>query len=165
MLEVAAAISVASKAFSAIKSAVEMGREIEDVMGQLSQWAGAVADIDKLDSLSKKKKGSLFKSLIPKDGKSIQQQAMDAYTAKIAVQKQRDELRQLIQYSQGINGWHEFLHMEKQVREERQKTVHAEMERRQRLKDFLIGVGLVVLSIATVGLALVLIIAVKNSGQ
>ena len=162
MLEIAAAISVASKAFTAVKRGVEMGREIQDVMGQLSEWAGAVADIDKIDSLSKKKKGSLFKSLIPKDGKSIQQQAMDAYTAKLAVQKQRDELRQLIQYTQGENGWHEFLNLEKQVREERRKTIHAEMERRQKVKDLIMAVGLVVASIVTLGLFLALVVAVKN---
>ena len=162
MLEIAAAISVASKAFTAVKSGVEMGREIQDVMGQLSEWAGAVADIDKIDSLSKKKKGSLFKSLIPKDGKSIQQQAMDAYTAKLAVQKQRDELRQLIQYTQGENGWHEFLRLEKQVREERRKTIHAEMERRQKVKDLLIAVGLVAASLVTLGLFLALVVAIKN---
>lgn len=164
MLEVAAAISVASKAFSAIKSAVEMGREIESVAKQLAQWSEAVADIDKHDQL-KKKKPSLFKSLVPKNGKSVQSQAMDIYTAKLAVQKQRDELRQLISYSQGINGWHEFLRTETEVRKERQATVHAELERRQRLKDLVMGLGLVVLAISTVGLALVLIVMIKNSGQ
>ena len=153
-------VATASAAFKGLKALVETGRELEDCMGQLSKWAGAVADIDKAAEL--KRKPSLFKSLIPSNGKSIQAQAMDMFAAKKAAQRQRDELRQLIQYTQGEHGWHEFLRMEAEVRKERRDTVHAEMERRQKVKDLLMALGLVVLSVGTVGLAIVLILAIKN---
>ena len=153
-------VATASAAFKGLKALVETGRELEDCMGQLSKWAGAVADIDKAAEL--KRKPSLFKSLIPSNGKSIQAQAMDMYAAKLAAQKQRDELRLLIQYSQGKHGWEQFLRLESEVRKERQRTVHAEMERRQKVKDLIMALGLVVLSIGTVGLAIVLILAIKN---
>ena len=154
-------VATASAAFKGLKSLVEAGRELEDCMSQLSQWAGAVADIDKAAELDKRKP-SLFKSLIPSNGKSIQAQAMDMFAAKKAAQRQRDELRQLIQYTQGEHGWHEFLRMEKDIREERRKTVHAEMERRQKVKDLLMAAGLVVLSVVTLGLFLTLVLAIKN---
>ena len=154
-------VATASAAFKGLKSLVEAGRELEDCMGQLSQWAGAVADIDKAAELDKRKP-SLFKSLIPSNGKSIQAQAMDMFAAKKAAQRQRDELRQLIQYTQGEHGWHEFLRMEAELRKERKDTVHAEMERRQKVKDLFMALGLVVLSVGTVGLAIVLILAIKN---
>ena len=140
-----------------------MGREIEDVFGQLSQWAGAIADIDKADELAKKNKRSLFKSLIPKGGKSIQAQAMEAYTAKLQVRKQRDELRQLIQYTQGEHGWHEFIRMENKIRKERQDTVHAEMERIQKLKDLGIAVAFTLFAIVTLGLGLILFLKIGGA--
>ena len=155
-------VATASAAFNGLKQLVQAGRELEDCVTQLSQWAGAVADIDKADEQAKKRKASLFKSLIPKDGKSIQQQAMEAYTAKLQVRKQRDELRQLISTTQGINGWHEFIRMENEIRKQRQDTVHDELERRQKVKDLLMAVGLVVLAIGTLGLFLVLVLAIKN---
>jgi len=155
-------IGVATTAFKGLKAAVEAGRELEDCMSQLSQWAGAVADLDKADEIAKKNKNSLFKSLIPKGGKSIQQQAMDAYTAKLQVRKQRDELRQLIQYTQGEHGWHEFLRMETQIRKERRELVYKEIERKEKLKELGIGALVVLLGIFTIAGAIALMVAMKE---
>jgi CHASE3 domain sensor protein len=163
MLDPVTIIGVASTAFKGLKAAVEAGRELEDCMSQLSQWAGAVADLDKADEQARKNKGSLFKSLIPKNGKSVEQQAMDAFTAKIQARKQRDELRQLIQYTQGEHGWHEFLRMENQIRKERQETVYAEMERKEKLKDVILAVGISVFGIAVIGAGIALMVAMKGA--
>ena len=156
-------VATASAAFKGLKSLVEAGRELEDCMSQLSQWAGAVADIDK--ALETEKKPSLFKSLIPKGGKSVQAQAMDMFAAKKTAQKQRDELRQLIQYTQGEHGWHEFLRMEKDIREERRKTVYAEQERIEKLKNIGAAIFITVLAVATLGLLLVLILMIQSAGE
>ena len=163
MLDPVTIIGVASTAFKGLKAAVEAGRELEDCMSQLSQWAGAVADLDKADEQAKKNKNSLFKSLIPKNGKSVEQQAMDAFTAKIQARKQRDELRQLIQYTQGEHGWHEFLRMENQIRKERQETVYAEMERREKLKEVILAVGISVFGISVIGAGIALMVAMKGA--
>jgi DUF438 domain-containing protein len=163
MLDPVTIIGVATTAFKGLKAAVEAGRELEDCMSQLSQWAGAVADLDKADEIAKKNKNSLFKSLIPKGGKSIQQQAMDAYTAKLQVRKQRDELRQLIQYTQGEHGWHEFLRMETQIRKERQELVYKELERKEKLKELGIAALVVLLGIFTIAGAIALMVAMKET--
>lgn len=162
MLDPVTIIGVATTAFKGLKAAVEAGRELEDCMSQLSTWAGAVADLDKADELAKKNKNSLFKSLIPKGGKSIQQQAMDAYTAKLQVRKQRDELRQLIQYTQGEHGWHEFLKIETQIRKERQELVYKELERKEKLKELAIGAVVVLLGVFTIAGAIALMVAMKE---
>lgn len=162
MLDPVTIIGVATTAFKGLKAAVEAGRELEDCMSQLSTWAGAVADLDKADELAKKNKNSLFKSLIPKGGKSIQQQAMDAYTAKLQVRKQRDELRQLIQYTQGEHGWHEFLKIETQIRKERQELVYKEIERKEKLKELAIGAVVVLLGVFTIAGAIALMVAMKE---
>ena len=156
-------VATASAAFKGLKALVEAGRGLEDCMSQLSQWAGAVADIDK--ALEREKKPSLFKSLIPKGGKSIQAQAMDMYAAKLQAQKQRDELRIMIQYSQGKHGWEQFLRLESEIRKERQRTVYAEQERIEKLKQIGEAVLVTVFAVATLGLLLVLVLMIPGTGE
>lgn len=163
MLDPVTIISTATVAFKGLKQLVATGRELTDCMSQLSTWAQAVADLDKSEELIKKKKSSLFRSLLPTDGKSIQTQAMQVYAAKVTARKQREELRQLIQYTQGEHGWHEFLRTEAQIRKERQKAVYAEIERKEKLKEFILGSLIVILGIATMGFAIWLIWMIKSA--
>jgi hypothetical protein len=162
VLDPVSIIGIATTAFKGLKAAVEAGRELEDCMGQLSQWAGAIADLDKSDELIKKKKQSLFRSLLPTNGKSIQAQAMEAFAAKRTAQKQREELRQLIQYSTGKHGWDEFIRMEAKIRKDRQNALYAEIERREKLKD--LGIAVLVSLFATAVTAGVIALAVAIYG-
>jgi len=145
MLDPVSLIGVATTAFNGIKSAVQMGREIEDCIGQLSKWAGAVSDIDKAVELTKNP--SPFRKF---SGKSVQAQAMEAFLAKRKATQMRDELRQLIQYSTGHRGWEDFLRIENQIKKERQEAVYAEIERREKLKEFMLASLVVVLACITV---------------
>jgi hypothetical protein len=163
MLDPVSIIGIATTAFKGLKAAVEAGRELEDCMSQLSTWAGAIADLDKSDELIKKKKNSLFRSLVPSNGKSIQAQAMEAFAAKQTAVKQRNELRQLIQYTVGKNGWDEFMRMEASIRKERQEALYAEIERREKLKDLFIGIGVGLLAIGTMGLAIWLMVLINGT--
>ena len=156
-------IGVATTAYKGLKAAVEAGREIQDVMGQLSQWAGAIADLDKLDELNKKKKSSLFTSLIPKNGSSVEQEAMKIYTARIQAREQRSEVLRLIGYTQGEHGLREFVELEKKIRAERKKTAHAELERIQKLKDLGAAALITIMAIGTLGLLLVLILLIQEA--
>jgi hypothetical protein len=165
MLDPVSIIGIATTAFKGLKAAVEAGRELEDCMGQLSQWAGAIADLDKSDELITKKKNSLFRSLLPANGKSIQAQAMEAFAAKQTARKQREELRQLIQYTTGKQGWDEFIRMEVKIRKDRQDVLYAEIERREKLKDFFLGTLVVILSITTIVGIFWLVIAIIQAKQ
>ena len=162
MLDPVSIIGIATTAFKGLKAAVEAGRELEDCIGQLSQWAGAIADLDKSDELIKKKKNSLFRSLLPANGKSIQAQAMEAFAAKRTAQKQREELRQLIQFTTGKHGWDEFMRMETKIRKDRQNALYAEIERREKLKD--LGIAVLVSLFATAVTAGVIALAVAIYG-
>jgi hypothetical protein len=161
MLDPVSIIGIASTAFKGVKAAVEMGRELEDCMGQLSQWAGAIADLDKSDELIKKKKSSLFRSLLPTNGMSVEQQAMEAFAAKQTARKQREELRQMIQYTTGKHGWDEFLRMETQLRKDRQSVLYAEIERREKLKELGLAALVVLLGVGTLGVFIALLVAFK----
>ena len=162
MLDPVSIIGIATTAFKGLKSAVEAGREIQDVMGQLSTWAGAIADLDKLDELNKKKKSSLFTSLIPKNGKSVEQEAMQLYTARVSAREQRSELMQMLGALQGERGQREFMQLEADIRKQRKKTAHAELERIQKIKDIGMAFAITVLALATLGLGLLLLLKVSG---
>jgi hypothetical protein len=163
MLDPVSIIGIATTAFNGVKKAIEVGRELEDCFSQLSTWAGAIADLDKSEELLKKKKRSLFRSLVPMNGKSVEAQAIEAFTAKRTAMKQREELRQLIQYTTGQHGWDDFLRMEASIRKERQSALYAEIERREKVKDLFIGVGVGLLAIGTMGLAIWLMVLINGT--
>jgi hypothetical protein len=165
MLDPVSIIGIATTAFKGLKSAVEAGREIQDVMGQLSQWAGAIADLDKLDELNKQKKNSLFTSLIPKNGKSVEQEAMQLYTARVSAREQRSELMQMLGALQGERGQREFMQLEADIRKKRRETAHAELERIEKLKELGLAAIVVILGIATIGGAILLMLAMKGTGN
>lgn len=163
MLDPVSIIGVATTAYKGIKAAVEAGREIQDMASQLGQWAGAIADLDKLDEINKKKKNSLFTSLIPKNGKSVEQEAVEIFAAKKQAQAQKSELLQFIGYTHGEKGLREFVDLEKQIRAERRKTAHKEIERVQKLKDIGAALLLTVFAVMTLGLLIVLILLIKGA--
>jgi hypothetical protein len=39
-------IATASAAYNALKKGIEIGRELQDMSGQLATWAGAISDLD-----------------------------------------------------------------------------------------------------------------------
>ena len=158
-------IGIATTAFKGLKQIVESGRELQDCMSQLSQWAGAIADLDKLDELNKKKKNSLFRSVLPKSGKSIEQEAMEIYTARVTAREQRSELMQYLGATQGERGQREFNALEAEIRKKRKEAVHAEIDRREKLKDLGIAAAVVILAVVTLGTFIALMVAMKGTAQ
>ena len=53
MIEIAAALSAANAAFTAIKKGVAVGQDIENMAGTLGKWMGAVSDIKKAEEFTK----------------------------------------------------------------------------------------------------------------
>jgi hypothetical protein len=157
MLDPVSLIGVATTAFNGIKSAVQMGREIEDCIGQLSKWAGAVSDIDKAVELTKNP--SPFRKF---SGKSVQAQAMEAFLAKRKATQMRDELRQLIQYSTGHRGWEDFLRIENEIKKQRQKEVYAAIEKKRKEQEWLLATLVAFLGVAVLAGIIVLGIAINE---
>jgi CHASE3 domain sensor protein len=87
---------------------------------------------------------------------------MEAFAAKRTAQKQREELRQLIQFTTGKHGWDEFIRMEAKIRKDRQNALYAEIERREKLKD--LGIAVLVSLFATAVTAGVIALAVAIYG-
>ena len=119
-------IATASAAYSALKKGIQVGRELQDMSGQLATWAGAIADIDYL--AKKAENPPWFKV-----GGNVQAEAIEIFAAKKKIQAQRDELRTFVQYSYGQSAWEELLRTEAQVRKRKQATDHRKAEIKEKL--------------------------------
>ena len=108
MIEVVAAVSAASSAFSAIKKGFEVGRDIESMAGDLGRWMGAVSDIKKAEEYNQKP--PLFKKLFASG--SIEQEALEIFMAKKKADDMREQLRQIITYTRGPTAWQELIKTE-----------------------------------------------------
>ncbi len=132
-------IAAATTAYNAIKRGVEIGRELQDMGGQLAQWAGAISD---LEFLSNKAENPPWWKM----GGSVQAEAMEIFAAKKKIEAQRAELRVFIQYSYGQSAWEELLRIEAQVRKHRAATAHRQAE----MKENLISALLIFLGITSI---------------
>lgn len=132
MIEVAAALSVATSAFNAIKKGFEVGRDIESMSGDLSRWMGAASDINKADEYAKKP--PLFKKLFASG--SVEEEAMASFMAKKKAEDMRYQLKQLISLTRGPAAWDELLKTEGEIRKKRQRMIYEQKERQRKIMEW-----------------------------
>jgi len=149
---ISAAIGVASTAFNGIKKAFAAGRDLESMSQDLSRWMGAVSDVDAVHKSANNP--TMVRKLL--GGGSIEQEAIQAFTAKKKLEEQRYELQQFIKFSHGTAAWDDLLRMEGQIRKRRQKEIYDKKIFREKVIGYvalavvlIIGLGVLVLFTAT----------------
>jgi len=140
MLDPVSALATASAAFNVIKKGFEVGRDIEQMAGDLGRWMGAMSDLSEAERLSKNP--PIFKKLFA--GKSVEQEAMEIFAAKKKAEQMREELKQYISWTLGRKAWDELIRMEGQIRKERKETLYRQAEKRQKFIEWLV-IGVAVL--------------------
>ena len=146
---ISVAVGVASKAFSAIKAGFAVGRDIEQMSGDIGRWMGAVSDVDNAEKQAKNPPlfGKLFKA------GSIEEAAMAAYAAKKKLEEQRYELKMFLNLTHGPQAYNELLQMEGQIRKQRQETIYKQQQLRRQVGE---GIGWVFLILVMGGFLLLL---------
>lgn len=144
MLDPVTAFATASAAFNFIKRAVEAGREIEDVGGQLGTWFSACADLKQAEEESRDP--PLFKKLLHKG--SVEQEAFENLTRRKKIEQQEKELRELIVYRFGVDAYREMMEERRQLREGRERTAMLQRRRRAKAIQNALAVALIVLIFA-----------------
>ena len=81
---------------------------------------GAVSDVDAAHKSAKNP--TMLRKVL--GGGSIEQEAIEAFTAKKRLEEQRYELQQFIKFSHGTAAWDDLLAMEGQIRKRRQKEIY-----------------------------------------
>ena len=98
----------------------QAGRDLEAMSQDLSRWMGAVSDVDAAHKSAKNP--TMFRKVL--GGGSIEQEAIEAFTAKKKLEEQRYELQQFIKFTHGTAAWDDLLRMEGQIRKRRQKEIY-----------------------------------------
>jgi len=136
MIEVVTAISMASSAFSALKKGMQVGKDLQDMGMQLSQWAGAMSDLDFLEN--KNKNPSVFQIL----GGGVESQAMEIFAARKRASAMRSELKDYISVVYGPSHWEELLSIEAEIRVQKRENQYKRLEMVQSIKEWSAGVAL-----------------------
>jgi len=143
------AVGVASKAFSAIKQGFAVGRDLEQMSGDISRWMGAASDVDNAEKQAKNP--GVFDKVF--GGGSIEATALQAYSAKKKLEEQRYELKMFLNLTHGPQAYDELLQMEGQIRKERQATIYKQQQMRKQIGE---GIAMLFLVLIIGGFLLLL---------
>ena len=136
-LTLSAAVTGATTAYNAIKKAIMVGKEIEDMSSELSRWMSAVSDVDNVH-----KNANSPSALDKIFNGSIEQVAIESFSAKKKLAKQREELRNFLVGNYGLQAWDDLIKEEGKIRKARQEAIYAREERNRHIRDYtIIGIA------------------------
>lgn len=160
MLDPISLLATATAVFNGLKKAVELGREAEDVFGQLGKWASAVSDLQEWINIETTKKPPLFKKLV--FTKSATAEAFDAYAAQVKIKEMEKTLYHWFHYGAlqhlGREGYLEFIQMRRRIKEQREKMIYDQMRRRKKFIKNASDAGLIAVVVGLGGIILTHII-------
>jgi len=126
-------LAAATAAFNGIKKAVEVGKEVQNVYGELSKWASAAGNLQAFINQKKETKPGIFERI--GFSKSETAEAFDMFAAQIQIREMEGEIYHMFLYGAlnhlGMEGYREFIHMRKRVREDRENLIKDQMRRRE----------------------------------
>jgi len=134
MIDPITAISAATAAFGYLKRGIAVGKDLQDMGGQLSKWAGAIADLDFADRQNQKP--PWYKAL----GGGVEAQAMEIFAAKQKAASMRQELKDYISVMYGPSKWQEILEIEADLRKQKREHEHRRMEIKQAIIEWTVGI-------------------------
>ena len=116
-------ISGATVAFNALKKGFAIGKDLQDMSGQLSQWAGHMADLGQVEKQNKNP--PWWKAL---NGSSVEAEALEIFTAKKKAEAMRKELKDWISFSMGPSAWDELVATEGRIRKQKKEQEYRKAE-------------------------------------
>ena len=132
-ITLSAAVSGATAAYNGIKKAIMLGREIEDLSGELGKWMSAVSDVDNIHKNAHNP--STFDKLF---NGSIEQVAMESYSSRKKLEKQREELRNFLIGNYGLQAWDDLLKEEGRIRKARSQAIYQKEQQKRMIRDYTI---------------------------
>lgn len=143
MIDPITAVAAATTAFKTVQQLVGAGREVEDVFGQLGKWYGAVSDFN----YAKKKADNppLFRKIL--NGSSVEQEAMEMFAHKKKLEAQEKQIREMVLYAYGKDGWNEMVAMRRKIKAEREATVHKQLEKQEKMKFWVMASSIIIVGL------------------
>ena len=147
MIDPVTAIAGATAAYNGLKKMIAVGKDIHDMGSTLSQWAGAMSDLD--FAHGKAENPPMFKRIF--GASAVEQTALETWGHKQKAKEMREELRSHISLFYGPSAWDEIVRIEAQMRKERREAVYKAEERKQLIIEWVAGIGLGILCLGVMG--------------
>ena len=157
MIDPATALALATTAFSGIKKAVSVGKEISELGSDISKFGKAVSDLDYLGK--KAKDPPLWKRLDPKFDTS----AIEIWAAQQKAKEMREELKSYISLYYGPSAWDSIVAIEAEQRKLQKEMVYRRKEKIENLIN--IALGTVIVIFGLVIFAAIVYFIGKSKGQ
>jgi len=122
-VEPATIIGDATVAFNALKKGFQVGKDLQDMSRQLTQWAGCMSDLSYAEQ--KNKNPPWWKAL---NGGSVEAEALEIFTAKRKAESMRQELKDWISFSMGPSAWDELVATEGRIRKQKKEQEYRKAE-------------------------------------
>ena len=133
-------IGGATVAFNALKKGFQVGKDLQDMSGQLTQWASAMSDLSYAEQ--KNKNPPWWKAL---NGNSVEAEALEIFTAKKKAEAMRKELKDWISFSMGPSAWDELVATEGKIRKKKKEQEYRKAEIQEAIVTWTLS-GLIILT-------------------
>ena len=154
MIDPITACGLATSAFNAIKKGIAVGRDLQDMGGQLSQWGKAFSDFNYAEEKSKNPPWYKFKG-------SDEETALEIFAHRKKMEEMRKDIKAFISWNYGPSAWEEVLAIEAKMRKQRKEELYRKEELKKAIIEWIVGI-----SIAVVGIgALAFILWIIGRGQ
>jgi len=150
MIDPITAVGVATSAFNAIKQGIAVGRDLQDMSGQLSQWGKAFSDFNYAEEKSKNPPWYSFKG-------SDEETALQIFAQKKKMETMRKDIKAFISWNYGPSAWEEVLSIEAKMRKQRKDELYRKEELKRQIIEWIVGILAAVVGIAVMGFILWLI--------
>ena len=144
MLDPVSAMAIATSAYNVLKKGIEVGRELEDMGGQLGTWFGAIADVKAADEEAADP--PLFRKMFAKS--SVEQEAIENLMRRKKIEQQERELREMIVYRFGVDAYRDMIKDRNTIRDARKRAVDARSRRIKKLVLNAVAIALIALIVA-----------------
>ena len=154
MMEIAAAISLATSTFNALKKGMEAGREIEDMMGYYGKWFEAKEALS--ENAIQNKNQPFVKKLF--SGSSVEAQALEITQAKHKIKQMEKELYEYLLYSGQQEFYNDMMKERRVIRQARLQEAQRKAERKTFILNMLaLTVSMGIATFVIVGLFVAII--------
>ena len=139
-------IGGATVAFNALKKGFQVGKDLQDMSGQLTQWASAMSDLSYAEQ--KNKNPPWWKAL---NGQSVEAEALEIFTAKKKAQAMRQELKDWISFSMGPSAWDELVATEGKIRKQKKDQEYRKAEIQEAIVTWTLSIFIILTGAGMLG--------------
>lgn len=144
-------ISGATVAFNALKKGFAIGKDLQDMHGQLTKWAGHMSDLGQAEK--QVKNPPWWKSL----GGSVEAESLEVFTAKRKAEQMRKELKDYISFTMGPSAWDELVAIEAKIRKQKKEQEYRKAELQEAIITWIVTSLLLAIGFGALGFTIYMV--------